>query len=125
MDVGDGWHVGLGFIPAILIIAIISFLLGKAAKSRWAAACLPIIGAVAGAAIGLEAVRVTGYVADYSFAGAWALSLSFVATGLAMLPFHTLRRGGIIAFSTGASVLALFYVVVITAELLGLTAWKT
>ena len=125
MEIGGGWHVGLEVIPGILVAAIISFLIGKKAKSRWATACLPVIGAIAGAAIAVDAARVTGYVADYSFAGAWALSLSFIAAALPMLPFPALRRGGLIAFITGVSVLATFYVVVTTAKLLGMTRWKT
>ncbi|HKR08995.1 MAG TPA: hypothetical protein VJS39_07395, partial [Gemmatimonadaceae bacterium] len=72
------WHVGLEVIPAILVVAIISFLLGKKAKSRWATACLPLLGAIAGAALAFDAVRVTGYVAAYSFGAAWALSLLFI-----------------------------------------------
>ena len=121
----NGWHVGLEVIPAILVAAIISFLIGKKAKRRWATACLPLIGAVAGAALAVDAVGVTGYVADYSFAGAWALSLLFIGAALPMLPFPSLRRGGLIAFVTGASVLTVFYIVVTTAKLLGMTTWKT
>ena len=125
MNIGGGWHVGPEFIAAVLITALISIVLGKAWKSRWAVIASALIGVMAGAAFGVEAVRATGYVAPYSFAAAWALSLIVTVAALPVLPFPSLRRGGLIALLTGLSVLAAFYVVVLTARLFGLTAWQT
>ena len=125
MTIGGGWHVGLEFIPAVLVTALISIGVGKAWKSRFAFSASAMIGALAGLTFGVEAVRASGYIAPYSFAAAWALSLLFTVTALPILLFPSVRRGGLIALLTGVSVLAAFYLIVMTARLLGLTAWQT
>ena len=125
MNISGGWHVGLEFIAAVLITAFISIVVGKTWKSRWTVIASALIGVMAGAAFGVEALRATGYVAPYSFAAAWALSLIFTIAALPLLPFPPLRRGGLIALLTGLSMLAAFYLVVMTARLFGLTAWQT
>jgi len=119
------WHVGLGIIPAVVFIASLSWLVTHFCKSRWITIVAPVLGAVYGILLAVDAARSTGYVAPYAFAAAWLAAVIFVAAGIPMLPFKALRRGGVMALLTGVSLLASFYIVIIPAKLLGLTAWRT
>ena len=119
------WGVGLGIIPTVVVVGVLSWLVAHFWKSRWATIVPPIIGAVFGTYLAVSAARSPGYVAPYDFAIAWLLSVVFIGAGLPMLFFRGLRRGGVIALITGVAVLASFYMIVIPAKLLGFTVWRT
>ena len=122
MSIGS-WHVGLGIIPAAVFVGSLSWLVAHFCKSRWTIIGPLVLGAGGGIIFAVDAARSSGYVAPYSFAVAWLLSVTFITAGVPMLPSKALRRGGVIALLTGVSLLASFYIVVLPAKLLGLTAW--
>jgi hypothetical protein len=124
MNFGE-WGVGLQIIPVVLTIGVLSFLLSKWKASRLAAIASASTGAVVGGALAIDAARLPGSTADYNFAFAWLLSGACLAASVVMLPFPPLRRGATLSFFAGMCLLGAFYLIVMSAELLGLTTWRT
>jgi hypothetical protein len=116
-------YLSLIAVLAVLTLCAASWLFARSVRTTRAFAGASVFACLVGVALALNALRSAGYAAPYSFGAAWLIAGTFIVGGLLMLPLRALRRGGLVALAAGSSLLVTFYLIILPAKVLGLTAW--